>query len=448
MLREYRYFGIKKSTQKMVRGSIFEKSASQAKVKIGKLATEHGFSVQKIEPKRTFMYTAINPGGKKVKGEQDAFAKEEVQKALANVGFTRIQVQPMLVNFRFKPPFEDLVMFISLSADMLRENMKYDEILKIQQTDLTNKTLRDTVKSVARDLRQGQDGVSVFSKHADVFGKFTSYMLGLASKSGNMAEIYDSTAKYLTRQMEFRKNVKQALTMPGFTMLAIAGAVAYYIGKLFPEMTEMFLKFGMPLPPMTAATLKVSHALQANWWWLTLIFVLPLGFYFYWIHTPKGRLIKDKYILKIPVLGSLLHKMSIEIFFRVFSIIYSGSGNNIEVITISAEACGNTWMEKNVKENTIPRMLKEGAGLIEAIEAAGVFTETVVSRLNAGSATGSVKKAAAQIAIYYEKETGYKFKSLLSFIDILTAIIIMVVMMFLIIVSSESAFMHPKTAGM
>ncbi len=71
--------------------------------------------------------------------------------------------------------------------------------------DTKNKTLKRTIKCISRDLKQGHDGVTVFRKYADVFGKFTAYMLGLASKSGNMAQIYDNTSIYLNRQQEFKK---------------------------------------------------------------------------------------------------------------------------------------------------------------------------------------------------------------------------------------------------
>jgi len=358
---------------------------------------------------------------------------------------TNIKIQPVLLDFQPKPPFADIVMFISLASEMLKENMRYDEILKILGTDMPNKTLKRTIKYISRDLKQGQDGSVVFMKYSDVFGRFTSYMLGLASKSGNMARIYDNTAKYLERQHEFKKNVRQALVMPGITIIAIIIAVAYYIGVLFPEMTEMFMEHNIELPPMTAATLEVSYFLQVNWWWMTLAFFLPILILGYWLSTPKGRLFRDQMILKIPLVGNLIHKMSIEIFFRVFSTVYTGAGNNMEVIQLSAEACGNEYMEKRVKEITIPRMLKDGAGLIDALAEADVFTETVISRLNAGSATGSVKKSAEQIAMYYEKETSYKFRAILNSIDVTTALVIMVVMTFLIIVSSESAFIRPPT---
>ena len=447
MLKEFRYQGLQKTSGSIVRGTISAHSSSKAKDKIKRLSDQHNFEIKKIEKKKTFLYNALNKQGQKIKGEQEAYSKSELFEALNQLGYSNIKVQPKLLDFKFKPPFGDIVMFISLCADMLNENMKYDEILKILSNDVSHPTLKTAIKKISRDLRKGQDAEVVFKKYTDVFGKFTAYMLGLASKSGNMAEVYKSTATYLNRAAEFRKNLRQALVMPIVTLLAITGAVIYYVGKLFPDLTEMFIKFDIPLPPMTKATLDVSYFLQDNWLIILAAFVVPIASILYWWSTPKGALQRDKIVLSIPVVGQLIHKMSIEIFFRVFSIIYSGSGNNIEVLQISAEACGNKYMEKQIKDITIPLMLKEGAGLIDSINASGVFTETVISRLNAGAATGSVRTSAEQIATYYEKETGYKFKAIISSIDITTALVIMVVMTFLIIVSSESAFIRPPTPG-
>lgn len=446
-MKEFRYTGIKQRTNQKVRGIVTAQNMSAAKQMVKKLADENRFEIRTIDKKRTFLYQGLSPTGNKVKGEQEAFSKDELYKVLTSLNMTNIKIEPMLIDIVLKPPFADIVNFITLSSEMLKENMRYDEILKILSMDIQNKTLKKTVKGISRDLKQGLDGETVFKKYTNVFGKFTSYMLGLASKSGNMAQIYDNTAKYLNRQQEFKKNIRQAVVMPMVTLFAITVAVAYYVGVLFPEITEMFIQFGIDLPPMTAATLQVSYFMRDNWWWLLILFFGPIISAVYYFSTPTGKLVRDRLVFKIPMVGSLLHKMSIEIFFRVFATVYSGAGNNMEVIQLSAEACGNLYMEKQIKDISIPKMLKDGAGLIDSLEQSEVFTDTVISRLNAGSATGSVKKSAEQIAMYYEKETGYKFRAILSSIDVFTNLIIMVVMTMLIVISSESAFLKPPTPG-
>ena len=140
----------------------------------------------------------------------------------------------------------------------------------------------------------------------------------------------------------------------------------------------------------------------------------------------------------------LLHKTSIEIFCRVFYALYSGSGENIEVIRMAAEACGNKHMENRVKNIAIPMMIQKGAGITEAFEATGVFTKTAIARFHSGAETGTVKNTALQLAEYYEKETTYKMKNVIEFIQLWISLIIMLVLTALTIVSSETATIRPK----
>lgn len=145
-------------------------------------------------------------------------------------------------------------------------------------------------------------------------------------------------------------------------------------------------------------------------------------------------------------MGTLIHKTIIEIFCRVFYSLYSGSGENIDVIRIAAEATGNKYFETQVKTISIPMMLSHGKGLHEALEASSVFTKTALSRLHAGAETGTVRATALQLANYYERDTTYKLKSVVEYVQLAVALIIMVVMTAITIVSSETAVIKPKSA--
>jgi hypothetical protein len=94
-------------------------------------------------------------------------------------------------------------------------------------------------------------------------------------------------------------------------------------------------------------------------------------------------------------------------------------GENIDVIRMAAEACGNKFMEHQIKTIAIPMMLERGKGLTEAFEATGVFTKTAISRFNSGAETGTVRQTAIQLAEYYEKETTYRLV-VLSFVWAMT----------------------------
>ena len=128
--------------------------------------------------------------------------------------------------------------------------------------DTQNATLRNTLKEIGNDLKKGADSEATFLKYQNIFGKFTAYMLGLASKSGNMAEIYIATAKFLERKQEFNKSLRSALITPMVTLFVLFLAVVFYVGYIFPETAKLFVRFGIELPPMTAFTLKISDFLD------------------------------------------------------------------------------------------------------------------------------------------------------------------------------------------
>ena len=58
------------------------------------------------------------------------------------------------------------------------------------------------------------------------------------------------------------------------------------------------------------------------------------------------------------------------------------------------------------------------------------------------------EKVSMQIANYYERETNYRMKGIIDWIQIAVAVVIMVVMTLITIVSSETAVMQPRLPGM
>jgi type IV pilus assembly protein PilC len=447
IMAEFRIEGVT-TAGKPVQGIMEADSPRTAKQRAQLMARQRKFKLLHVVARSTWVYKVQRGTEKPITGEQKAFTRGEVQEALQKMGYRVIRVQKRLFDFRSKPPATDIVTFVRVSADLIRQKLPFNEIMQLLVNDIQNRTLRNTIKDINTELKQGKDSERAFIKHEAVLGKFTAHMLGLASKSGNMAEIYDSTAKFLERQAEFKKNLKSALIMPMVTLVVLFGAVIYYVGYIFPATAGLFRKFNIELPPMTRATLALSDFIVANVFWITLACVIPLVLAVRFFSTERGRFVLDQYVWRVPVMGQLLHKMSIEIFCRVFYALYSGSGENIEVIRMAAEACGNKYMEHQIKTVALPMMVERGAGITEAFEATGVFTKTALSRFHSGAETGTVKHTAYQLAEYYEKETSYKMRNAIDYIQVLISMIIMIVLTALTIVSSETATIRPKNPAL
>lgn len=440
-------FTAQKQDGQAISGSLSVASYGEGKKKIQRLAEKNQLKINAIERKVTYLYKARKGTDKPIRGEQKAYSKKEVEDALTRMGYKSLSVNRKLIDFQRKPPMADIVTFVKISAELLEQRLAYGEILSLLINDTQNKTLKDTLKEINNDLKKGADSEATFLKYQNVFGKFTAYMLGLASKSGNMSEIYKATAKFLERRQEFKKSIKSALITPAVTIFVLFLAVVFYVGYIFPETAKLFVKFGIELPPMTAFTLKMSDFLVGNIFLIIAFSMIPPIVLWQMSKSKKGGLFLGQMMLKIPVLGSLVHKTLIEVFCRVFYTLYSGSAESIEPIRIAAEATGNKYFEDKIKNIAIPLMLKKGSGLTDAFEATGVFTETALSRLHSGEETGTVKNTSLQLANYYESETVFRLKNLIEVIQVAIAMIIMVVMILLTLVSAETATVRPPTPG-
>ncbi|MBP2673158.1 MAG: Type pilus assembly protein PilC [candidate division NC10 bacterium] len=212
-MAEYRIEGVT-GTGKPVQGILEAESSRAAKQKASQLATARKFKLLHVIPRSTWVYKVQRGTEKPITGEQKAFTKAEVQDALQKMGFRVLYVQKRLFEFKAKPPSTEIVTFVRVSADLIRQKLPFNEIMQLLANDVQNRTLREAIKDINTELKQGRDSEKAFIKHEATLGRFTAHMLGLASKSGNMAEIYDSTAKFLERQAEFKKNLKSALITP------------------------------------------------------------------------------------------------------------------------------------------------------------------------------------------------------------------------------------------
>jgi len=445
---EFRFNGVSTNGQP-VQGTIYAPNKRTASKKVASLSERHRFTLRGIEERSFYRYKVRHPNGKVVTGEQKAFAAEEIEKALSRMGMEVVSVHKKLLNLQTKPPNGDIIMFVRLAANLLSEKMPFNEILNLLVADISSAALKQTIRDINADLKGGMEAKDAFMKHQDKLGKFTAYMLGVASQSGNMTEIYEATAKFLERRDEFKKSIRSSMIMPSVTILATLGVFIWYVWYIVPATAGLFATFeGIELPPLTTASLVMADWLDRNMFWLILGIFLSVGAIVMFLRSPKGTFLAHKHMIRLPIIGSLLHKLNIEVFSRVFAILYSGAGNNIEVIKVAAEACGNTYMEHQIKTITLPMMVAKGEDLVKAMEASDVFTPMTIARFRTGSETGSVRKSAQQMADYYEKETTMKLEVTVQSIQTIVSLFIGIIVALLTVLSAETALIRPDASSL
>jgi type IV pilus assembly protein PilC len=408
-----------------------------ARGKANSLAKTQGWTITSVRRKKTFLYR-VRRGASVLEGTQTAFSREEVIEAFKRLGYEVVSVRREF-EFSSRASMSELVSFISTSAKLLEQKMPFHEILIIMSNNVRDKNLKRALRDIIKDLKEGVDSREAFMRQAPVFGEDTALMLGLASRSGNMKSIFESVARFVERLADFRKALASSLILPAVTSLALVGALIFYVLVLLPEMAETLAPASSELPPLTQMTLDFSAFVQNNIILLSLAMLLPTIAFYAYIMTPTGRVMFDKYVVRIPYVGRILRNTSVELFCRTLGIMYTSSGENIDAIQHAAEASRNQFLEHQIKNIAIPTMLKYGTELPKALEWTTFFPEMAVSRFKTASETGTVKETAIQLADYYEMENRYALKNLTNVIELSISGIIMVVMVFLTYLSSETA---------
>src|SRR5690554_187650 len=296
-MAEFRFSGQSAAGQP-VQGTVFAPNKRTAQKKIASLADRHKFTLNDLEQRAFYRYKVKHPSGKVVSGEQKAFSSEEIEAALSRMGMEVLSVQKRLLNVNRKPPNQDVIMFVRLAANLLNEKMPFNEVLNLLVADISSPALKQTIRDINSDLKGGVEAKQAFMKHQDGLGKFTAYMLGVASTSGNMAEIYEATAKFLERKDEFKKSVRSSMIMPSVTILATIGVFIWYIWYIVPATAGLFADFkGITLPPLTAASLVMADWLDENMLWLLLGIGAAVTAVVLFFRSPKGTFLAHKHMI-------------------------------------------------------------------------------------------------------------------------------------------------------
>jgi len=144
MLKEFRYTGINQAG-KPVQGVVLAHNKSTAKKLIHNTEIKQNISVNQIDQKINFLYKVRLPSGKKGKGKQAAFSKQELANALSNFGYANAKITPVIFDFQSNL----LCKYLDVRRSQFipaQEKMSYDKVLRMLAEEETNPTLRATLK--------------------------------------------------------------------------------------------------------------------------------------------------------------------------------------------------------------------------------------------------------------------------------------------------------------
>lgn len=296
----------------------------------------------------------------------------------------------------------DLTVFTQQLSSMLEAGLPLVGALEALQDQMDNPVFQIIVRDVRNDVASGTAFSEACSKFPRAFPNLFISMAEAGEASGGLAEILANTANYFEETVKLQKQVKGAMTYP----IAVIGLAVALVNVLLifviPVFAEMFADFGADLPAPTQFLIDLSDFLKSYIIFLILGIVgLFIGIKKI-IATPKGRRAKDVIILKVPVVGELIRKISLSRFCRTYAILLRAGVPILRTLEIVQRAAGNTYVEAACKD--ISRHISQGGQVSEVLGENPFFPPMVKHMAKAGEQTGNVDGMMTKISDFYDAE--------------------------------------------
>src|SRR5262249_30777397 len=210
----------------------------------------------------------------------------------------------------------DLVIFTRQLATMVDAGLAMVQSLTALAEQTTNKVMRDVIKDVCARVESGDSFSEALGKHPKVFNRLYVCMVAAGEKGGLLAEILARLATYLENPARLRKKVKSAMMYPTVVSVVAVCITTFLLVKVVPVFGEIFTSFGAALPAPTQFLISLSNFVKK---FILLLLLAGGGGVYGWIHfinTKPGRAFWDANRIKLPIFGSIAHKICLARFTR------------------------------------------------------------------------------------------------------------------------------------
>ncbi len=368
-----------------------------------------------------FSYLIKDQGGNTTKGVIEADSKEKLIEHFHQKGCIIFSIEETKKNKKLRKKrrvkIDDLVIFSRQLTTLIESGIPAVEALAILIEQVEQAYFKEVIGSVLRQVKEGAALSAALASHKDVFPDIYLSMVEAAEVSGNLPEILNRLSIYLEKSSALRKKVISALYYPAVIVLMALAITSFLIFKVIPTFKEIFAALGGVLPLPTRILIAVSDMVRQPVVIVgALVLIFGGGFFLKtYLKKPNGKRNFHKFLLRLPVFGDLIKKMSIAKFSRTFSTLVRSGVPILKSLEIVAKTSGNTVIEDAVIESK--QAIQDGQPISVPLEKTGVFPPMVTRMISVGEKSGRLEDMLSKVAQFYEEQTDALVAGLSSLIE-------------------------------
>jgi len=354
-----------------------------------------------------YQWTGVIASGQKVGGiieaQNVALAKIELRKQgiiLRNI-VKRRQPLSNLYNRGIKQ--DDITLFTRQLATLARAGVSLMCSFELMKNGSNNDPMKTLINTLRKDVGSGLMLAQALRKHTSLFNPIFCSMVDAGEQSGSLDVMLDKLATQQEKSAAIKKKVKKALAYPLVVMLIAILITSGFLIFVIPQFESLFVGFGADLPFATRLVINLSNFFK-TWWLLifSLIGILIYVFIFANKHYPGFTKLNHQFVLKIPLIGSILKNASISRFARTLAITFAAGQPLTDALNAVAAACGNNLFSEATY--SIKKEISNGQSLQRAIQHTQLFPDLVIQLIGIGEESGTLEQMLEKIADFFEKD--------------------------------------------
>ncbi|MDB4489365.1 type II secretion system F family protein [bacterium] len=300
-------------------------------------------------------------------------------------------------------------------ATLLGSGIALNESLSALVEQAEQKKVETLCRELREDIQQGANLADALAKHPGWFTPLYVNMVRAGQAAGNLDTVLTRLADYMQSQRALRRKIVGALTYP-LMMIGIGMiVVTILMAKVVPEITRMLIEQNKELPPSTRILVGASEFLK-SWWWAVFLVIGLISFMFERTYSKgeNGRLVIDRTLLRIPVVGDLMQRAAVSRFTRTLSTLLQSGVPVIQSLEITQSVVGNRVVADatgHIRERVV-----EGTDIATPLRQSGAFPSTVGYMVVVGEQSGELEQMLDRVATAYDEEievAAERFTSLL-----------------------------------
>ena len=400
-----------------------------------------------------FAYIAYTEDKKLVRGKLSASSEEMATQLLSYGGYRVVSLKEVVRFFdkekflsrftRVKP--KEIAMFSRQLALLLESGTDIVTSLDLLQEQMTNESLKKTIGYVASDIRAGSSLSVALSRHPLAFSPMYYRAIAAGEQGGNLEVVLRQMATHIEKGINTEKQIRGALTYPFIVVIVAVIVVIILATFVLPAFTKMYAEFGAELPLITRILMSISDWFSKYGLYLILGILVAVVAVFAYIRTPGGKHWWDTTVLKLPVIGRVVHLGELSRCCRTMSLLIRIGLPLPEVLAMVTNNSNNKVVADNL--TGVQHDLIRGEGLSRPMAKRKLFLPLMTQMVKVGEETGNLDNTVETVAESFEMEAADKTAAAIALIQPVMTIIIGLVVGFVVLAMVSAMYSIYGTFG-